>query len=152
MYSSVPKHGPRRKPITERTTTVFGDAPITPFSTRQYLFDKCGISNGLDKENMLGSTLWLGITESDSEIIKEGDLLGFKDNIIKSDILWATDGSLDFIFDGIWAAHYLVFMTIPKLENNLVLSKINCLMYLIDLLKAHLKKFSKWWKTWTVIS
>ena len=39
---------------------------------------------------MLGYTLLLGITKPDSEIIKEGALLGLKDNIIDGDILWAT--------------------------------------------------------------
>ena len=38
------------------------------------------------------------INESDSEGIKEGTSLGFKDNIIDDDILWSTEGSLDFIF------------------------------------------------------
>ena len=41
------------------------------------------------------------INESDSEGIKEGTSLGFKDNIIDDDILWSTEGSLDFIFYGI---------------------------------------------------
>ena len=54
---------------------------------------------------MLGSTLWLGITEPDSEIIKEETLLGFKDNIIDGDILLTTEGSINFIFDGIEEFH-----------------------------------------------
>ena len=65
-------------------------APIPPFSTWQYLFDKSRISDVLDEEYMFGSTLWLGITEPDSERIREINLLGLKDNIIDGDILWAT--------------------------------------------------------------
>ena len=45
------------------------------------------------------------INESDSEGIKEGTSLGFKDNIIDDDILWSTEGSLDFIFDVISEGH-----------------------------------------------
>ena len=43
-----------------------GHAPISPFCTLQYLFDKSGISDGIDEEDMFGSTLWLGITVPDS--------------------------------------------------------------------------------------
>ena len=32
----------------------------------------------------------IGITESDAEGINEGPLLGLKDNIIESDVLWGT--------------------------------------------------------------
>ena len=49
---------------------------------------------------MLCYTLWLGITKPYTEIFKEGGLLGFKDNIIYGDLLWAIEGSLDFIVDG----------------------------------------------------
>ena len=65
-------------------------APISSFSTWQYVLDKNKISDVLDEEDMFGSTVWLGITETDSEIIKEGNLLGLKDNIIDGDILWYT--------------------------------------------------------------
>ena len=51
------------------------------------MFDKSVISDGLDEEDILGSKIWLDITEPDSEIIKEGGLLRFKDNIIDVDIL-----------------------------------------------------------------
>ena len=67
-----------------------GHAPIPPFSTRQFLFDKSGIQDVIDEEDMFGSTLWLGITETGSEIIKEVTLIGLKDNIIDGDILWVT--------------------------------------------------------------
>ena len=65
-------------------------SPIYPFITGQYLFDKSGILYGLDEEDMFGSTLWFGITELDSERIKEVNLLGLKYNIIDGDILWST--------------------------------------------------------------
>ena len=51
------------------------------------MFDKIGISYGIDEEDMFGYTLLLGITELDSERIKEGGLLGLKYNIIYGDIL-----------------------------------------------------------------
>ena len=70
--------------------TVFVDVPISPYITWQYRFDKSGIPDGLNEEDMIGSTLWLGITEPDSERIREVNLLGLKDNIIDGDILWAT--------------------------------------------------------------
>ena len=94
------------KPVTGRTTDIFGDAQISPVSTWYYRFDKSGISYGLDKEDMIGSTLWLGITEPDSETSKERNLPGFKDSIINGDILWDTYGSLDLIFDSIAEVHY----------------------------------------------
>ena len=50
--------------------TEEGHATLFTFITWQYLFDKGGISAGIDEEDMIGSTLWLGITEPDSEIIK----------------------------------------------------------------------------------
>ena len=43
-----------------------GHVLISNFSTWQYLFDKSGISYGIKEEDMLGYTLWLGITEPDS--------------------------------------------------------------------------------------
>ena len=100
------KHGTGGKPVTDQTMTVFVDVPISPYITWQYRFDKSGIPDGLNEEDMIGSTLWLGITEPDSERIKDGTLLVFKDNIIDGNILWAIELSPDFIFDGIAEFHH----------------------------------------------
>ena len=43
----------------------------------------------------------IGITESESEVIKEGPLLGLKDKIIEGDVLWGTVGSLEWKYEGI---------------------------------------------------
>ena len=89
----------RGKPDTYWTTIVFGHAPISPFSTLQYMFDKSVISIGLEEEDMIGSTLWHGRTEPESKRIKEENILGLNDNIIDGDMIWATEVSLDLIFD-----------------------------------------------------
>ena len=125
---------------------------------------------------MLGYTLWRVITEPDSEITKEVNLLGFKDNIIDGDILWSTEGSLDFILMAYQkavmmetlkefqlrhlrvkqlaplTAHCLVFLILQNLEKKFVVSKVHQSVYLIELLKAHLKIFRQWWKktTWNI--
>ena len=125
---------------------------------------------------MLVSTHWLVITEPYSEIIGEEILLGLKNNINIGDILWATEGYLDFIFMAYQKAimmetlaefhmghlrvkqfaplttHYSVLLIIPNLENEFVVSKVHHLVYMIELLKAYQKIFIQWWKIWLGIS
>ena len=63
------------------------------------------ISYGIDEGEMLGYIMWTAITKPESEISKAGNLIGLKDNIIDGDILWATLGSLELIFDGTEEGH-----------------------------------------------
>ena len=43
----------------------------------------------------------LGISEWSPEVVEDGPLLGFKDNIKDGDKLWTAVGFIDSIFDGI---------------------------------------------------
>ena len=48
----------------------------------------------------------IGFDESDYEGIKEGIIIGLKDNIIDADVIWTSNGSGDSISDGIRLDEY----------------------------------------------